>query len=907
MIVKKIANFIVKNRYLVLVIMIIITGICAALSGSVTVNTDMTTYLPDKSSMKQGMEIMDEEFPEAETDNTIRIMFKNLPHEEKVQIQDELSAVLYVKSVDYDDESENYNKLVEGMEYSLFVVNTTYNYKSHEEIAIEEAIIDKYTDSHDMVYSTDDDNKEQLSVQIVALALLILMVILFLMCGSWIEPFLLLLTIVIAIVINMGTNIFLPSVSSTTKSISSILQMVLSMDYSIILINRYRQEKLKCDDKFEAMKGALTNAFTAITSSSVTTIVGLLALVFMSFKIGADMGIVLAKGVFISLICIFTVLPVLILMLDQLIQKTSKKVLNIKLDKLGCFGYKFRYVIVGIFAILFAVFFLMKGNTQIAYTLSDPNEIDAVFPIDNRMVLIYENKDDNKVMELAKQLESDEYVTSISAYTNTLGEEYTVDELANMMRSMSSDSELVINLDESIIKMLYYNYFTGEESGKITFSEFINFLQTDVINNSVFGDKVDSKITDQINQLVMFTSKEEITKERTSEELSAITSIDMTSLNQLIIYYDTLMGTSVDYSNLTISIDKLIDFIVNELLSNPEFSGMFDETSIEQLQMMQGIIYSVLNEIEYSSEDMADFFGAMSEGIGKNTMELMYLYYFSTIDFNSDWKISIYDFINYLAGDIINDEQFLDFFDEDIKEKLSEAKNEIQNSMALLKGEDYSRMIISTTYPDEAEETTAFLDYLSSYCDENLSGNNYIIGNTPMAYEMSKTFHKEFNFITILTAIFIFIVVAIAFRSLIIPLILVLIIQGGVYATVLIIGLQGYSIYYLALLIVQSILMGATIDYGILFTIYYRENRISMEIKESLIASYNGSIHTILTSGLIMVVVTGILGRTFSNPTVGQICETISKGALCAIVLIIFILPGILAAFDRFICKNNRI
>ena len=113
------------------------------------------------------------------------------------------------------------------------------------------------------------------------------------------------------------------------------------------------------------------------------------------------------------------------------------------------------------------------------------------------------------------------------------------------------------------------------------------------------------------------------------------------------------------------------------------------------------------------------------------------------------------------------------------------------------------------------------------------------------------------------------------------------------------VGWQGYSIYFLALLIVECILMGATIDYGILFTGYYRERRKLLSSPEALESAYDGSVHSILTSGLILVLVTGVLGYTYSDPTVAEICRTIATGALSAILLILFLLPGLLAAFDR--------
>ena len=157
-----------------------------------------------------------------------------------------------------------------------------------------------------------------------------------------------------------------------------------------------------------------------------------------------------------------------------------------------------------------------------------------------------------------------------------------------------------------------------------------------------------------------------------------------------------------------------------------------------------------------------------------------------------------------------------------------------------------------------------------------------------------------------MTAISIFIVVALTFRSFIIPAILVLIVQCGVFVTVSAVGLFGGSIYYLALLIVECILMGATIDYGIVFTSYYREARAEMDVKNALVAAYNGSIHTVLTSGSIMVLVTMVVGPLFGNPPIEQIVKTLSVGALSAIILILFMLPALIAVFDRWVRKKQK-
>ena len=187
-----------------------------------------------------------------------------------------------------------------------------------------------------------------------------------------------------------------------------------------------------------------------------------------------------------------------------------------------------------------------------------------------------------------------------------------------------------------------------------------------------------------------------------------------------------------------------------------------------------------------------------------------------------------------------------------------------------------------------------------------MSEKTYLIGESAMTLEMQRIFDTELLFITMLTAIAIFLIVMLTFRSLSIPLILVLLVQCGVYITVTVTGLLGGEIYFLALLIVECILMGATIDYGILFTNYYCESRKTMDIREALAKAYDGSIHTIMTSGLILVGVTAVVGQMFEDATIAAIVGTISIGSFCAIMLILFVLPGILATCDKLVIRKKH-
>ena len=174
-----------------------------------------------------------------------------------------------------------------------------------------------------------------------------------------------------------------------------------------------------------------------------------------------------------------------------------------------------------------------------------------------------------------------------------------------------------------------------------------------------------------------------------------------------------------------------------------------------------------------------------------------------------------------------------------------------------------------------------------------------------MAYEMNESFNGELNFITLLTMLAIFVVVAVTFKSLIIPCILILIIQCAVYITMAFMSLTGSNVYFISLLIVQSILMGATIDYAIVYTSYYLEARKDKKnVKDAIISAYNNSIHTILCSSSILVIVTLVVGN-FASAIAAKICLTLSKGCFASALLILLILPVMLAIFDRFIIKNR--
>lgn len=1199
---KKITDFIVNNRYIILVLFIILAVVSIFVSKYVNINYDISKYLPNTSETRIGMDIMENEFDEIKS-SYLNIMFENLNEEEKIQIYNELTNIDGVSSVDYD-ETENYNK----ENYTLYVVNIDDTSDSELAANVYEKIKNNYKDyTFYKGGEIADRNEPVLPTQIVVLAVGCALIILIIMSESYVEPFLFLISIFIAVLLNNGTNIIFGTVSNITSSISTILQMALSMDYSIMLMNRYRQEREKESDKVIAMKNALYNAFKAISSSSITTIVGLLALVFMSFTIGRDLGFVLAKGVLFSLLCIFLVLPCLILMFDKLIEKTKKKSPNFKMNKLGSFAYKIKPISLVLFIGAFVGCYFLKGNLGISYTETTSNEINKIFTDQNQIALIYKSEDEAYVSKYLDIIENEEKVDEVLGYGNTINQELKYDELNDKLKDFDIDTDI----EEYMLKIIYYNYYNQDEDNTISFNDFVEFVKNDVYQNPKISDKIDEKTREDIDRLSNFTNSTSINKKRSVNEIAKILEIDTEDVNDILIYYNSKINsvkmtldefikfvnkdvltskkysvkmdnnvkndidkiskfvnkstiqkemTSKEMSNLVgIAEDKINDLytyylslqevnetmtisefsnfvlknvledsdygeniddqtivninllatfsnneIINKKMSTNELSSLFgidenivkqlylvcelpedylmtpyelitiivenetlknnlDETLIEKIELISNIMESSINQITYSYNDLAQLIGMdksnikdiytlyvlsnstlkmtpknfvdfilenknnsiLSDNLDKNTIneltlvqnvmnsvinkqkytskeiakmfnidasdvellyglynytyinknqkisllnfidfilddvinnadysnyfdsetkknlntidaimqasledikytkneifailsnlsnnldkdqvDLFYVYYGSSNEYNANWTITIEKFVNYLNEDILNDGRFDDFIEDNVRDSILDAKDTVLDAKNLLVGNKYSRVVINTKLDAESDETFEFIQNIKNDMAEELT-EFYVIGDSPMAYEMSQTFQSEMDFITVLTMIAIFIVVVVTFKSIIIPLILVLLIQCAVYMTMGILSVSGESVYFIALLIVQSILMGATIDYAILYTTYYVEHRKTMDIKESIINSYNKAIHTILTSASILIIVTLIVGN-FASAIAAKICQTISKGTLCSSILILFLLPAVLAACDKIIIKNKK-
>lgn len=894
---KKLTNFIVNKRIYILAVMLILTAVCGFLIPRVGVNSDMTEYLPDSSPMKQGLSLMEREFPQEDESYTIRVMFRGLTDDKKTEVKNELSAIRNVESVTYTPDSQDCSR----GEYTLYILNTKYDYKSAEEVAIENQVAENYSD-YDVVVKNDDTSAPDIPLSVYFAAFGIILIVLLISCGSYFEPVLFLITIGIAVVLNLGTNFFLGEISDVSFGIAAVLQLALSMDYSIILMNRYRQELKKTDDRETAMSNALRAAFGSITGSAVTTVVGLLVLVFMSFKIGADIGVVLAKGVALSMLCVFTVLPALILLSHPLIEKTEKKKRPEKENKkepssvLGRFSYRFRGVIAALFVLLFVGTGYLQTGTKTVYTLSGKDPIADVFPKDNALMLLYDNIDEGKIAEIVSALEEKDGVKSVISYPTTIGKPCTVKEMSGFF----SDMEGGLRADEELLGFVYYHYYTEGKTEPMTLPDFIGFLSDAAAADPLISGYVDEASAARLAELKPLTDKAAMAAPLPPAALAQFFGMDEKQVIQLF-----LLRYGMEYTpDKTMSPYEFVSFLTENVLSAPEYAPLFGDAEKGRLYQTKKIADIVMSDREFSAKEMADFLGE-GDGLSESTVELLYLYSAYRRQDGAERTLSPEILVKHLEK-LASDPAFSQLLTAEQKEDIGRAREQLDDGARQLKGERHSRLSVITKLPVESEKTAAFVRGMSEMCDEKLSGEHFLIGNSAMVDEMESGFDRELLFITLLTAVSIFIVVALTFRSLIIPAILVLIVQCGIFITVSALGAVGGSMYYLALLIVECILMGATIDYGILFTSYYREMRAKLPVGEALIGAYKGSIHTILTSGTIMVLITAVIGPLFGSPTIEQIVRTLSVGCASALFLILFVLPGILALCDRLVVGKGK-
>ena len=331
----------------------------------------------------------------------------------------------------------------------------------------------------------------------------------------------------------------------------------------------------------------------------------------------------------------------------------------------------------------------------------------------------------------------------------------------------------------------------------------------------------------------------------------------------------------------------------------PEEDDYVPPTPLEKLAMMY------MSGNRYSAGRIYSALRSAGVKVNRDDIDLLFLYAGSTLNYDKNFRMSPGGMIEFLYDKILPDPMFSRFIDEESRESLDSMRDLIGDGINALRGKNCSVAMAFTDYDFESPETFEFIERFQALADRSLKEPGILMGESVIYKEFKDDFHWELILLTILTVTAIFIIVLLTFRSFIIPILLIITVMSGVYVNVIFSGLGGQTMYFLSYLIIQSILMGATIDYSILLTSYYREERMVKGIVKSLADSFRRAGHSILTSGLILTLAPYAMSLMIDDKIVEAILKPLAVGALVAILIILLILPGVIAVCDRFIAPKG--
>ena len=380
----KVGKWIAKHRYLILLISFLLMIPSVIGMAKTRVNYDILSYLPDTLETIKGQDIMVDEYGMGAFS---MVVVENMELKDVQKLEDAYSKIDHVKDVLWYDDVADLSLPVEmipkdlreaffkGDATMMLVLfdNTTSSDAAMEALTEMRKISNEQCFLSGMTGIVTDIKNLALSEMpaYVVIAALLCFVVLELFTDSFLVPLFFLLSIGISILYNMGSNIFLGEISYITQALTAVLQLGVTMDYSIFLLSSYEENKVRFpEDRERAMGHAIANTFKSIVGSSITTIAGFAALCFMTFALGRDLGIVSAKGVVIGVICCVTVLPAMILIFDKPIEKTKHKPLIKSMDGLSSFITKHYKVWLVIFLVLLAPAIYGNSNTKIYYNIA---------------------------------------------------------------------------------------------------------------------------------------------------------------------------------------------------------------------------------------------------------------------------------------------------------------------------------------------------------------------------------------------------------------------------------------------------------------------------------------------------------------------------------------------------------
>ena len=748
---QKMCGFIVNKRKLFFLLYIVLIIFSFFSKNWVSVENDLAQYLADTTETRRGLDLMENEFT---TFGSAKVMIANISWENAVDLYERIQDMDGVASVEFTEEDAEESEFQKHYHNGSAMYAVTFSYAQEDERALEalNALKEELKD-YDIYVSTELGNQQAEIIEeemktIILLIAVVVFFVLLLTSESFGEIPVMALTFVVSMIINNGTNFLFGTISFVSNSVSSILQLALSVDYAIILCNRYKEEYAQGLPVKDAVIVALSKSIPEIISSSLTTISGLFALVFMQYRIGADMGIILIKAICLSLLSVFTLMPGLLVMFSGLMDKTKHRSFVPKISWVGKFAYLSRRVIPIVFVVIFGFAFYYSQRCPYVYgysTLSTPvqNEmqiasgmIEDTFGSENYAAIVVPHGSYSKEASLINELEDREEVHHCQGLANT------------------------------------------EALG--------GYMLTDML---------------------------------TPRQLSELANVDF----------------------------ELIELVYGTYAMDHEEYGR------------------IIGGLE-------------------------------------SYRVPLMDMLQFLAEKV--EEGYVNL-EPDVKEVLESANKAISDGRKQLEGKSYDRILMYMNLPEESEETFAFLDEVHKLVSDRFETENvFVVGLSSSQRDLKTSFEKDNIVVSVVSAFFVLVILLFTFKSAGMPVLLIAVIEGAIFINFSFPAITHSNLFFMGYLIVSSIQMGANIDYAIVISSRYVELRKTKSRKDSIIESLNFAFPTIITSGAMMTLAGFFLGRITSDPCIAGIGESLGRGTLISIILVMFVLPQILLVGDKLIAKT---
>lgn len=598
----KFGKWITRHKALVLISAFILMIPAAIGYVSTRINYDVLSYLPQSLETVSGQDTMVDEFGMGAFS---MIIVEDMEKKDVAELKDKLKKVEHVSDVLWYDDAMDITVPMEKfsgkVKKALFQDNATMMIALFDDTTSADTTMEAITRMREIVKKqafisgmsgvvTDikDLAMAEMPVYVTVAAVLALIVLLLTM-DSLVTPFIFLLGIGLAILYNMGSNVMFGEISYITQALTAILQLGVTMDYSIFLLESYEANKERYEgDKNRAMAHAISNTFKSVTSSSVTTIAGFAALCFMTFKLGMDLGLVMAKGVIVGVIVCLTVLPALILCFDKAIEKTSHKNLIPNLDGVSKHIVKAWPAAIIIFVVFVGPAFYGNSHYEIYYDIAGalPQSLDSAvankklekkFDMNNMHILLMKRgmttKDKNKMLGEMEDVDGVKWVLSMDTVKGSMvPDKFIPDKLKSNLQS-----------DRYEIAFVCSEYKTA----------------TDKVNAQVAA----------MNRIIKKYSKESmvIGEAPLTKDLQDVTDIDLASVNyvSIIAIFLIIMFT---FKSLLIPVllVTIIEFAIFLNMSVPYYTGeslpFVASIVIGTIQLGATVDYAILMTSRYHKE-----------------------------------------------------------------------------------------------------------------------------------------------------------------------------------------------------------------------------------------------------------------------------------------------------------------